>query len=379
MALIVNTQIRNDTDQHLLDAKNVRGTFVVVTSTAERDALPAATTVNGSLCYCTADLKFYQYNGSSWQEKEFGTNATNDAYNLGYYDTITKNSDGTYTITRQTGYLTINAEDITSGSNETVNSAHAYVYAYSSKKVSDALYDWDAIIGISNNGFEVKCVDSDWIKANKISINSTANQICIGFSSPKTQAEIQALCPIYVQYKLVKATTEKVEKSHYARYNERYILEHNKSEAGEAVNLFDLSNITDDSNYVNPEVIFSYENGGMIIPCGAETNSNNVQLQKYKNNSYISYLGGFAEDFSSITFQKTSDFNQIRIKRNGSKKDYGAAFNVNNLEDGKTYTISADVQLRNDTADRNIYCFHIMIVEGIIMLKNAYLIMKRYF
>ena len=76
--------------------------------------------------------------------------------NLGYYDTITKNSDGSYTITRQTGYLTINTEDITRGSNETVNSAHAYVYAYSSKKVSDALYDWDAIIGISNNGFEIK-------------------------------------------------------------------------------------------------------------------------------------------------------------------------------------------------------------------------------
>lgn len=374
MALTVNTNIINDTNQYLLDAKNVKGTFVVVASTAERDALPAATTVNGSLCYCTADSKFYQYNGSSWQEKEFGTNTTNDAYNLGYYDTITKNSDGTYTITRQTGYLTINTEDITRGSNETVNSAHAYVYAYSSKKVSDALYDWDAIIGISNNGFEVKCVDSDWIGANKISINSTANQICIGFSSPKTQAEIQALCPIYIQYKLATATTEIVEKNHYARYNQKFILEHNRTEAGEAVNLFDLSNVTDDSNYVNPEVIFSYENGGMIIPCGAETNSNNVSLQKFKNNGYISYLGGgeFAEGFSSITFQKTSDFNQIRIKRNGSKKDYGVLFNVDYLEDGKTYTISADVQLRNNTADRNIYCFHIMIVEGTIAQKEYY-------
>ena len=55
---------------------------MVVASTAERDALPAATTVSGSLCYCTADSKFYQYNGSSWQEKEFGTNATSDANKL---------------------------------------------------------------------------------------------------------------------------------------------------------------------------------------------------------------------------------------------------------------------------------------------------------
>ena len=76
MALTVNTQIINDTDQHLLDAKNVKGTFVVVTSTTERNALPAATTVKGSLCYCTADSKFYQYNGSSWQEKNFGINSS---------------------------------------------------------------------------------------------------------------------------------------------------------------------------------------------------------------------------------------------------------------------------------------------------------------
>lgn len=65
MALTVNTNIINDTNQYLLDAKNVKGTFVAVASTAERDALPAATIVNGSLCYCTADSKFYQYNGSS--------------------------------------------------------------------------------------------------------------------------------------------------------------------------------------------------------------------------------------------------------------------------------------------------------------------------
>ena len=76
MALTVNTQIINDTDQHHLDAKNVKGTFVVVASTTERNALPAATTVKGSLCYCTADSKFYQYNGSSWQEKNFGINSS---------------------------------------------------------------------------------------------------------------------------------------------------------------------------------------------------------------------------------------------------------------------------------------------------------------
>jgi len=73
MAYIVNTKIENQTNQYLLDAKNVKGSYVVVNSIKERDELPAATTVTGSLCYCTADSKFYQYNGSIWIEKEFGT------------------------------------------------------------------------------------------------------------------------------------------------------------------------------------------------------------------------------------------------------------------------------------------------------------------
>lgn len=75
MALTVNTNIINDTDQYLLDAKNVKGGYVVVSSITERDSLPVATTVKGSLCYCTANSKFYQYNNGAWAEKEFGTKA----------------------------------------------------------------------------------------------------------------------------------------------------------------------------------------------------------------------------------------------------------------------------------------------------------------
>lgn len=84
MALTVNTNIINDTDQYLLDAKNVKGSYVVVGSTTERDSLPAATTVTGSLCYCTGDSKFYQYNGTQWVEKTFGStsNATTAASGL---------------------------------------------------------------------------------------------------------------------------------------------------------------------------------------------------------------------------------------------------------------------------------------------------------
>lgn len=71
MAYIVNTNIENQTNGYLLDAKNVKGGYIVVNSTTERDSLPAATIVNGSLCYCTADSKFYKYNGSTWTACQF--------------------------------------------------------------------------------------------------------------------------------------------------------------------------------------------------------------------------------------------------------------------------------------------------------------------
>ena len=63
-------------DSVVVDCKYVKGGFVVVSNIEERDALKGSNgenIVNGSLCYCTADSKFYQYNGSSWQEKEFGS------------------------------------------------------------------------------------------------------------------------------------------------------------------------------------------------------------------------------------------------------------------------------------------------------------------
>jgi hypothetical protein len=73
MALTVNTNIVNDTNGYLLDAKNVKGGYIVVANTTERNGLPAATIVNGSLCYCTGDSKTYRYNGSTkaWVEESY--------------------------------------------------------------------------------------------------------------------------------------------------------------------------------------------------------------------------------------------------------------------------------------------------------------------
>ena len=164
-------------------------------------------------------------------------------YNLGHYDTITENSDGSYTITRQTGYLTINAEDITSGTGSSVNSgAKAYCFSDLTDKLANIFGEFGNTIGISSNGYRVRKVDSYWVDANGIGIIN--NQFSIGFSSEKTQAEIQAMCPITIQYKLATPITEKVEKNHYARYNQKFILDHNKSEAEISSNLFDINTVT---------------------------------------------------------------------------------------------------------------------------------------
>ena len=87
-------------------------------------------------------------------------------------------------------------------------------------------------------------------KSNTIGINND-NNIYLAFSTTKTKAEIQALCPIYIQYKLSTATTEKVEKNHYATYNQTFILEHNKSEAERSANFWDKGDITFGGEYTN--------------------------------------------------------------------------------------------------------------------------------
>lgn len=58
-------------NQVVVESKYVKGGYVVVASTTERDALKAI--VDGSLCYCQADDKFYQYDGSSWKEAAFSS------------------------------------------------------------------------------------------------------------------------------------------------------------------------------------------------------------------------------------------------------------------------------------------------------------------
>ena len=58
-------------DNVVVEGKYVKGGYVVVATTTDRDNLKGANGENiikGSLCYCQADNKFYKYNGSAWVE-----------------------------------------------------------------------------------------------------------------------------------------------------------------------------------------------------------------------------------------------------------------------------------------------------------------------
>ena len=67
---LYGTLIRDDdtNTQKIVNANQVAGGYFVCASVPT-----SGTWQTGQLCYCTADSKFYQYNGSSWQEKEFGS------------------------------------------------------------------------------------------------------------------------------------------------------------------------------------------------------------------------------------------------------------------------------------------------------------------
>ena len=75
MALTINTNIVNDIDGYLLDAKNVKGGYVVVSGrgTDTKENLQASTKVIGTLVYDAYEEKSYRWNGSLWVEEQGGS------------------------------------------------------------------------------------------------------------------------------------------------------------------------------------------------------------------------------------------------------------------------------------------------------------------
>ena len=248
------------------------------------------------------------------------------AAHLGYYDTMTENSDGSYTITRQTGYIVLDGVEnkfdrkssaVTTNSIYFYNALQNYVEKPSSQEV----------VGNIISIYPTKSMNYLYSYDKYGIALFTDGSIAIGLtSSISTLEDANAYLvknPISIQYKLAKAITEKVEKNHYARYNQRFILEHNKNEAERSCNLY----------------------SGVQTCGGSDTRAAFApKLQGYKNDTLVwqqssEHYITRTNEIVSFTFNKTSDINQIRFGHNGETNDILITYDVSNLPNGN-YTVS---------------------------------------
>ena len=153
--------------------------------------------------------------------------------NLGHYDTITENSDGTYTITKQTGY--INGTDFL---NWGMNAAGNRYVTFEQIKANNNI---ENIIGNCD-----KVGSGSWWQStfSQVTITYDGNNDFLIILLPYGTAENDSspLNDIHVQYKLPSTRTEIVEKNYCAQYNKRFILENNKIEATKSSNLWSYEN-----------------------------------------------------------------------------------------------------------------------------------------
>ena len=261
-------------------------------------------------------------------------------YNLGHYDTITENSDGTYTITRQTGYTTIEGSNILS----TFTSGGSKVFCAETNIIlPNAVTDWNQEFGTSNIGYKVVSVDGNWI-FNK-SIGGIGGQsVKIANNDFTTIDQFKSLCPINIQYKMTTSYTEKVEKNHYATYNQRFILEHNKNEAERSANLFDdngTNSIQYIGHYYTDDSVYNYN----ISP---NDNYNCFRIRVEQNKTYyIKRSDGLILRFEDINNNLIGGLSFVDIgygrftTPNGCKyvvfsKNISLATNVTMLNEGTT-------------------------------------------
>ena len=158
-------------------------------------------------------------------------------YNLGAYDKITTNSDGTYTITRQTEYL--NSNDLLKAGVIYCNPSNNYVCEFRD------------ILNVNSSGLftDIICnlfpFSTESNVLNRFYAYNTSIYLKIdGLTTADAYKQYVAQNNLFFQYKLATPlTTEKVEKNHYSLYNKTFILEHNKSEAERSANVFNIDAI----------------------------------------------------------------------------------------------------------------------------------------
>ena len=244
--------------------------------------------------------------------------------NLGHYDTITENSDGTYTITKQTGY--INGTDFL---NWGTNAAGNRYVTFEQIKVNNNI---ENIIG--NCG---KVGSYSWWQNtfSQVTITYDANADFLIILLPYGTAENDSspLNDIRVQYKLPSTRTEIVEKNYGAQYNKRFILEQNKIEATKSSNLW------------------SYENS-ITVDAGSES-------WWYLSNATMDAWGLVVGETYSIKSFVNNDTKDLAFQLLPSYSDF---------KDGRSFVFTSDTQIRiggNTVASTVTFIPKITLVKGI--------------
>ena len=275
---------------------------------------------------------YQPYEGKTIHEKNI-TDLYENAYNLGYYDTMVENSDGTYTITRQTGYLTYKSGDL--GNVATSTSGLIYFNI-------DLPFNYNYGGFISNIKYTTN-PDIAWSSNEDIVV--IANTGAVGdrriyYKEGRTE-------PIYIQYKLATATTEKVEKNHYATYNQRFILEHNKSEAERSANLlntFDRSNIPTASSLYNATLNSdgSYTSTKTSDARAWTYSNSDFKMRLTKGTYYLSVTGTISTDYN-VAIEIYDNNNKLLVSTSRTN-NFKASFNLASDTDvgiiGKIYNSS---------------------------------------
>ena len=227
---------------------------------------------------------------------------------MGYYDKMTHNDDGTYTITRQTGFRNISIDLIKNGAYRPTQAGHGEYGA------DTGIHNLPIISGSKNfinNLLSVR--DNGELYSGSTGISITENGTCwvnLGdnYTTTEQYREYFAKNNIYVQYKLATATTEKVEEKHYARYNERFILEHNRTEAEKSANVFDINIITIGNGYDYTATATDW-----IKAIDIPVEPNTTYTASYPIAKYAFNHGNIVSDYNKNTITTGSDTRTLSL------------------------------------------------------------------
>lgn len=130
MPLTVNTNIRNDTDGYLTDAKFVKGTYVVVSGIDHdvKEELPSGTKIKGTIVYDASKDKEYRWKGTAWAEiTNSGSGTTEPNANVLPFSAATPTSSLHIDANKTIGEISISIETLPTSFDETTAVFDLYI------------------------------------------------------------------------------------------------------------------------------------------------------------------------------------------------------------------------------------------------------------